>query len=96
MTKGAVGTPSTSVILNKEDYYNKANLKKKKAKVCLNCEFNKEGWCEKHKDWCRKVNSSCIKHSNNEKNNNYMKELQNVLRQKMGKRSKKRRKKRKK
>ena len=43
MTKGAVGTPSTSVILNKEDYYKKANLKKKNAKVCLNCEFNKEG-----------------------------------------------------
>lgn len=35
------------------------NAKKKNAKVCLNCESNKEGFCDKHKGWCNKVNYIC-------------------------------------
>lgn len=35
------------------------NVKKKNAKVCLKCESNKDGFCEKHKGWCNKVNYIC-------------------------------------
>ena len=35
------------------------NIKKRNAKVCLNCESNKEGFCDKHKGWCNKVNYIC-------------------------------------
>ena len=35
------------------------SVKKKNAKVCLKCESNKEGFCEKHKGWCNKVNYIC-------------------------------------
>ncbi|MCB2361977.1 hypothetical protein [Clostridium estertheticum] len=33
--------------------------KKKRAKICIGCENNKEGFCFKHKSWCYSVNSSC-------------------------------------
>ena len=35
------------------------SVKKKNAKVCVKCESNKEGFCEKHKGWCNKVNYIC-------------------------------------
>lgn len=35
------------------------NIKKKNSKVCLNCENNKEGYCDKYKGWCGKVNYHC-------------------------------------
>lgn len=35
------------------------NVKKKNAKVCLECENNKEGFCDKFKGWCNKVNYKC-------------------------------------
>ncbi|MGL5767611.1 MAG: hypothetical protein ACRCX8_18415 [Sarcina sp.] len=35
------------------------NIKKKNAKICQKCESNKEGYCEKHKAWCNKVNYIC-------------------------------------
>ena len=35
------------------------NFKKKNSKVCLNCESNKEGYCDKYKGWCGKVNYHC-------------------------------------
>ena len=35
------------------------SVKKKNAKVCLDCESNKEGFCEKFKGWCSKVNYKC-------------------------------------
>lgn len=38
--------------------------KKKRAKNCINCEDNKEGYCNKHKNWCGKVNYICLGVSN--------------------------------
>lgn len=35
------------------------NVKKKNAKICLNCQDNKEGYCNKYKGWCNKVNYQC-------------------------------------
>ena len=37
----------------------KQSNKKKKAKVCLKCECNNEGWCTKYRQWCNKVNDRC-------------------------------------
>lgn len=34
--------------------------KKKRAKVCIDCESNQEGYCIKHKAWCGKVNYICL------------------------------------
>lgn len=41
--------------LQRKDYY-----KKKRSKICINCESNKEGYCSKHKAWCNKVNYICL------------------------------------
>ena len=35
------------------------NIKKKNSKICLECENNKEGYCQKFKSWCGKVNYKC-------------------------------------
>ncbi|MEG0297656.1 MAG: hypothetical protein RR620_13130 [Clostridium sp.] len=37
----------------------KQKLKIDKAKICLSCENNTEGYCSKHKGWCRLVNYIC-------------------------------------
>lgn len=39
----------------KKDYQ-----KKKRAKTCIDCESNQEGYCNKHKNWCGKVNYICL------------------------------------
>jgi hypothetical protein len=39
----------------KKDYQ-----KKKRAKTCIGCESNQEGYCNKHKNWCGKVNYICL------------------------------------
>lgn len=60
MGKGSVGVSTSTIIYTKNKYRKqKDNLKKKNAKVCLNCESNKEGWCEKYKGWCNRVNYIC-------------------------------------
>jgi len=41
--------------LKKKDY-----LKRKRAKICLNCSSNKDGYCFKYKNWCSRVNYICL------------------------------------
>ena len=38
----------------------KDNQKIKRAKICIGCESNQEGYCNKHKEWCFKVNYICL------------------------------------
>lgn len=55
----------TSMVTNprsKQYYENmrkKNSQKKKRAKICIDCENNKEGFCLKHKEWCDRVNYIC-------------------------------------
>lgn len=47
-----------------KEYY--ANRKKKdkekleRAKICIDCVKNNEGFCNKHREWCFKVNYICL------------------------------------
>lgn len=34
--------------------------KVKRAKICISCKDNNEGFCMKHKEWCYKVNYICL------------------------------------
>lgn len=52
VTKKAV---DKKVILQK-----KSNARKKRAEICINCSDNKEGYCNKHKSWCGRVNYICL------------------------------------
>lgn len=38
----------------------KDTQKNKRAKVCIGCESNKEGYCYKHNEWCSMVNYICL------------------------------------
>lgn len=38
----------------------KDNQKVKRAKICIGCKSNQEGYCNKHKEWCFKVNYICL------------------------------------
>lgn len=38
----------------------KDNQKLKRAKVCIDCEKNNEGFCNKYREWCFKVNYICL------------------------------------
>lgn len=38
----------------------KDNQKIKRAKICIECKNNQEGYCNKHKNWCGKVNYICL------------------------------------
>lgn len=38
----------------------KDNQKKKRSQICIDCKDNKEGYCNKHKNWCGKVNYICL------------------------------------
>lgn len=57
---------NTGIIINTRDkkHYSitkkKDEEKKKRAKICIECEFNEEGWCKKHKNWGYKVNYICL------------------------------------
>lgn len=47
---------------NRSKKYPKSDLKKrKKAKICISCDFNQEGYCSKYKRWCNTVNDLCCK-----------------------------------
>ena len=54
-------------------------VKKQNAKICLECKSNKEGYCNKHKGWCGKVNYICNgydqSYSDKLQENKYKKEL---------------------
>lgn len=38
----------------------KSNERKKRAKICIECECNNEGYCSRYTDWCGKVNYICL------------------------------------
>lgn len=35
------------------------NIKKENARYCSYCKFNVDGYCNRMKAWCSKVNSEC-------------------------------------
>lgn len=57
-------------IINTRGKKHYAIMKKKdkqktdRAKVCIGCESNREGYCLKHTEWCFKVNYICLKVKN--------------------------------
>ena len=65
--KGSTGVSMQGQIIDtkkkskeqKRKYYKKVATKKKLAEVCLECESNQEGFCNKYKGWCSKVNYRC-------------------------------------
>lgn len=40
--------------------YKKAQARTNRAEICLECKDNAEGWCNKHKAWCGRVNYICL------------------------------------
>lgn len=38
----------------------KDSKKKKAARICLECTYNIEGYCNKYKRWCNNVNNICL------------------------------------
>lgn len=38
----------------------KSSERKKRAKICINCKYNDEGYCKKHSAWCGRVNYICL------------------------------------
>lgn len=36
-----------------------AEARKKRAKKCIDCIHNNEGWCTKQKTWCGRCNKNC-------------------------------------
>lgn len=57
---------TTSVIIHandkkrKEIQIKKSNARSKRAKICVDCESNEEGFCKKHNAWCGRVNYICL------------------------------------
>lgn len=57
---------SMSMIINTrrkkdKEYFQRRYIEnKKRAKICLECESNKEGFCKKHTEWCNMVNWICL------------------------------------
>lgn len=57
---------NTGTIIHMENspIIKKANKKSasrgKRAKICIECKSNKEGYCSKHNNWCGKVNYICL------------------------------------
>jgi len=61
MAKGATGVNTGTVIRTKTKKarvieYNKQRKKIKRAKKCISCTYNKEGFCTTQKEWCSLVN----------------------------------------
>lgn len=60
------GTSMSTIIVTKkaEDKkiieYKKAQARTNRAKICLECKDNADGWCNKHKSWCGRVNYICL------------------------------------
>lgn len=57
---------NTGTIIHVEDSpimkraFKKSASRQKRAKVCIDCSSNKDGYCNKHKAWCGKVNYICL------------------------------------
>lgn len=65
MKSAKTGTSMSGVIntRSKKHYaitQKKDNQKIKRAKICIECKSNQEGYCNKHKNWCGKVNYICL------------------------------------
>ena len=56
---------NTSTVINTRGAEHYAIMKKKdtqkknRAKTCVDCKDNNEGYCSKHKGWCNSVNYIC-------------------------------------
>lgn len=46
-------------IYSKSDYARLAKEKNREARLCRNCENNKEGYCNYYKGWCDKARRIC-------------------------------------
>lgn len=57
---------NTGTIIHVEDSpimkraYEKSDLRQKRAKICIECLNNEEGYCKKHNGWCGRVNYICL------------------------------------
>lgn len=58
VSTGTIINVSNSPIFNKVKKM--AKDAEKRAKSCIGCKDNKEGWCDKHNGWCGKVNFICL------------------------------------
>lgn len=38
----------------------KSSKRQKRAAICINCNYNNEGYCNKHSAWCGRVNYICL------------------------------------
>lgn len=47
-------------ITDKEDYFRLLNDQKKAARKCIDCEYNKEGFCKKYKRFATNARTECI------------------------------------
>lgn len=57
MAKGGTGTNTGTIISTRTKQrvaieYSKQKRKQKKANKCLACYWNKDGFCNRSKDWC--------------------------------------------
>ncbi|MCC0728922.1 hypothetical protein [Clostridioides sp. ZZV14-6044] len=64
MGKGATGVNTGTIIHTRtkktKQWINKKDSKKRKrAKICVDCKDNKEGFCNKYNSWCHGVNYIC-------------------------------------
>lgn len=61
-----IGTSMGGVIVTKKAIdkrrieLKKSNARKKRATICIECEHNNEGYCNKHLSWCGRVNYICL------------------------------------
>lgn len=66
MTWNKTGTSMSNVVVTKKAIdkkkieIKKSNERKKRAAICLECQSNKEGYCEKYSAWCGRVNYICL------------------------------------
>lgn len=57
---------NTGTIIHVEDSpimkraFKKSELRQKRAKVCIDCSSNEDGYCKKHNGWCGRVNYICL------------------------------------
>lgn len=63
MSKKTGVNTSTIIDIRSGEHYaimkNKDTKKIKRAKTCVDCKDNNDGYCSKHKGWCNSVNYIC-------------------------------------
>ena len=66
MIKQKTGTSMGSIVITKKAIdkhkinIKKSNARNKRATICIECESNAEGYCNKYSAWCGKVNYLCL------------------------------------